>query len=119
MTAPQAPLQTSPGVAPIFAALGDPCRLSIISRLCNSGPLPTIKLQEKSGVTRQGLTKHLQILANAGLVESFRVGRDRHWQLQPQQLTELRLFLAQVTAEWDDRLNRLKALVEDGAPSRL
>lgn len=101
--------------APIFAALGDPSRLSIIERLCEAGPLPTIRLQSGSGgVSRQGITKHLRVLEDAGLVESFRIGRDRQWQLRTEHLAELRAYLGQVTAEWDARLQRLKAFVEDG-----
>lgn len=100
--------------APVFAALGDPSRLSIIERLCAAGPLPTTRLQ--GGVSRQGITKHLRVLEEAGLVESFRVGRDRQWQLRTEHLAAMRTYLDRVAAEWDVRLLRLKALVEDGQP---
>ncbi|MBZ9936565.1 metalloregulator ArsR/SmtB family transcription factor [Mesorhizobium sp. BR1-1-16] len=102
--------------APIFAALGDPSRLSIIERLGADGPLPTTRLNGPgSGVTRQGITKHLRVLENAGLVESFRVGRDRLWRLRTEQLVIARGYLDQVSAEWDGRLARLKSLVESGS----
>ena len=45
---------------PIFAALGDPVRLAIVARLCGDGPLPTITLKEQTGVSRQGVSKHLR-----------------------------------------------------------
>ncbi|MET0429060.1 MAG: helix-turn-helix transcriptional regulator [Microvirga sp.] len=100
--------------APIFAALGDPIRLSIIGQLCESGPLPTVRLQGASrGVSRQGLTKHLRVLEDAGLVDSVRIGRDRQWRLQPRRIAMLRQHLEDVSAAWDGRIERLRAFVED------
>jgi DNA-binding transcriptional ArsR family regulator len=99
--------------APILSALGDPVRLAIVMRLCKDGPLPTIELKQAGGVSRQGITKHLQVLENAGLVSSDRVGRDRRWQLQTQQLAVARDYLGQISAQWDLRLERLRRFVED------
>ena len=100
--------------APIFAALGDPVRLSIVRRLCEGGPLPTVQLKEVAGgVSRQGITKHLRLLEDAGLVRSSRLGRDRQWQLQAQQITALREYLDQISAQWGTRLERLRALIEE------
>jgi DNA-binding transcriptional ArsR family regulator len=105
----------SPGTAPLFAALGDPCRLSIVEWLCERGPLPTIMLADAGkGVSRQGLTKHLRVLEGVGLVDSFRVGRDRHWQVRHDRITTLRACLERLTAEWDTRLEQLKSFVEGG-----
>lgn len=99
---------------PMFAALGDACRLSIVSRLGAEGPLSTMRLNSAElAVSRQGLTKHLRVLEEAGLVESFRVGRDRHWQLRPDRLATIRHYLDQVSAQWDARIARLRAFVEE------
>jgi DNA-binding transcriptional ArsR family regulator len=100
--------------APVFSALGDPVRLSLVVRLCKEGPLPTVELKRNAGeVSRQGLTKHLRILEDAGLVRSDRVGRDRQWQLQAQQLAEMRDYLDRISAQWDIRLERLRRFVEE------
>ena len=100
--------------APIFSALGDPVRLAIVARLCKDGPIPTTELRQcAGGVSRQGLTKHLHVLEEAGLVSSDRVGRDRRWQLQAQQLAAMRDYLGQMSAQWDLRLERLRKFVED------
>jgi DNA-binding transcriptional ArsR family regulator len=100
--------------ATIFAALGDPVRLSIVRQLCEGGPLPTVQLKKGAGgVSRQGITKHLHVLEDAGLVESSRLGRDRQWKLQDQQIAALRQYLDQISAQWDARLERLRVLVED------
>jgi len=98
--------------APLFAALGDPVRLAMIARLCDDGPLATIELQRNTRVSRQAVTKHLQVLENAGLVSSGRVGRDRQWQVQAEHLAAARGFLDQISKQWDLRLARLKAFVE-------
>jgi DNA-binding transcriptional ArsR family regulator len=100
--------------APLFAALGDPTRLAIVGRLCGQGPLATIELKAGSGVSRQAITKHLQVLEQAGLVASDRVGRDRQWRIQAGRLAAVRGQLDQISAQWDARLARLRALVEDG-----
>jgi DNA-binding transcriptional ArsR family regulator len=100
-------------VAPVFAALGDPVRLAIVTQLCASGPLPTMRLKERTEISRQAITKHLRILEEAGLVHSDRVGRDRAWRIEPHQLTRTRDYLARISAQWDARIERLRAFVED------
>ena len=110
MTGLPAPLH----IAPIFAALGDPYRLSIVARLCEHGPLPTTRLREGSeAVTRQGFTKHLQVLEQAGLLESHRIGRHRQWQLRRERIGQMCDYLRLVSVQWEVRLERLKALVEE------
>jgi DNA-binding transcriptional ArsR family regulator len=101
--------------APIFSALGDPVRLAIVARLSKDGPLPTLELKQcAAGVSRQGVTKHLQVLEDVGLVESNRVGRDRQWRLQTQRFAAMREYLDWISAQWDERLERLRVFVEDG-----
>jgi DNA-binding transcriptional ArsR family regulator len=97
----------------MFAALGDPIRLEIVERLCASGPLATMRLTDGAGVTRQGITKHLRVLEQAGLIESRRAGRDREWQVRLGEIAELRARLDQISALWDVRIERLRAFVEE------
>jgi len=105
----------SANAAPVFSALGDPVRLAIVARLCKGGPLSTVELQScAEGVSRQGITKHLRVLEGAGLLDSERVGRERQWRLQSQRLAAVRDYLDRVSAQWDRRLERLRALVEGG-----
>jgi DNA-binding transcriptional ArsR family regulator len=98
---------------PVFAALGDPVRLAIMLRLCADGPLPTMRLKQRIAISRQATTKHLRVLEEAGLVRSDRVGRDRAWRIDPNQLTRTRDYLERIAVQWDARLERLRALVED------
>ena len=99
--------------APVFAALGDPVRLAIVSQLCAGGPMPTIRLTQRAEISRQAITKHLRVLEEAGLVSSDRVGRDRAWRVEPSQLARTRDYLERISAQWDARLERLRAFVED------
>ena len=100
-------------MTPLFAALGDPVRLAMVDRLCRDGPLPTIRFKQDTPVSRQAVTKHLRMLEDAGLVQSQRVGRDRLWQIEKRQLTEVRRYLDQIAAQWDATLERLRRFVED------
>jgi len=54
--------------APVFAALGDPTRLRLVSRLARGEPLTISQLTEGERVTRQAISKHLEVLSSAGLV---------------------------------------------------
>jgi len=99
--------------APLFAALGDETRLALVDRLCTNGPMSIVRLTTGSAVTRQAITKHLQILAGAGLVHDTRRGRERIWELDPDRLDEARRCLDQIAQQWDEALERLKMFVED------
>jgi DNA-binding transcriptional ArsR family regulator len=100
------------GSAPLFAALGDETRLRVVARLCEEGPLSIARLTEGADVSRQAVTKHLRVLADAGLVRGTRDGRENVWQLEPRRLAEARRLLDAISKEWDDTLDRLKAFVE-------
>jgi DNA-binding transcriptional ArsR family regulator len=98
--------------APVLAALGEPARLRIVDRLCSDGPQSIARLTEGSRISRQAVTKHLQALAQAGLVRDRRVGRERVWQLETARLAHARRCLDSISSEWDAALGRLRALVE-------
>jgi DNA-binding transcriptional ArsR family regulator len=103
------------GTAPLFAALGDETRLQIVARLCAEGPLSIVSLSEGASVTRQAVTKHLQALADVGLVRPTSPGQKRRriWQLAPRRLDEARRQLERISQQWDQAIDRLKALVEE------
>jgi DNA-binding transcriptional ArsR family regulator len=98
--------------APLFAALGDQTRLRLLARLAADGPGSITHLRADAAVSRQAITKHLEVLAQAGLVRGTRRGRERIWQLEPHRLAEAQAHLDQISRQWDDALNRLKTFVE-------
>lgn len=66
----------------------------------------------KHRISRRGLTKHLQVLADAGVVRDLKSGRERLWQLKPGQIAEAKRTLEVIGREWEVALGKLKAFVE-------
>jgi DNA-binding transcriptional ArsR family regulator len=98
--------------APVFAALGDATRLRLVVALCAGGALSIAQLTAGTTITRQAVTKHLQVLADAGLVQDLRQGRERLWELTPARLDEARQALDTISAQWGAALTRLQRFVE-------
>jgi DNA-binding transcriptional ArsR family regulator len=98
--------------APIFAALGDETRLRLITVLCLGGAMSITQLTSGTHITRQAVTKHLAVLAAAGLVRDLKVGRERRWEFEPSQLDEARRSLEMIARQWDHALAKLKLAVE-------
>ena len=99
--------------APVFAALGDTTRLSLLQRLSSDGPLSITRLSEGTGVTRQAITRHLDSLGRVGLIHGARAGRERVFSLDRKRLDHARRYLEQISAEWEAAAARLKAFVEE------
>jgi len=97
----------------LFAALGDPTRLMLVRQLSEGGPASISVLAEQQDMTRQGVTKHLQVLAAAGIIDGSRQGREQVWTLNPKRLGEGRRHLDVIAAGWDEALERFKKLVEE------
>ena len=97
----------------LFAALGDPTRLRLMRQLAEGGPASISVLAEEQDMTRQGVTKHLQVLAAAGIIDGSRQGREQVWTLNPKRLAEGRRHLDVIAAGWDEALERFKKLVEE------
>jgi DNA-binding transcriptional ArsR family regulator len=107
-----------PGLAPdsaaqVFAALGDPTRLALLGRLSAGAPLSITTLSADSRLTRQAVTKHLHVLADAGLVAPLKAGRETRFSYRPEALDAARAYLDGVSAQWDDALERLRRFVEE------
>ncbi len=94
--------------APLFAALGDATRLELIARLSREGPQSISDLAEDATISRQAVTKHLEILEEAGLARSRRAGRERIFELRPQRLAVAHRYLDQIGRRWDAALDRLR-----------
>jgi DNA-binding transcriptional ArsR family regulator len=107
-----------PDLAPVFFALGDSTRLRLIAVLCVGGAFSIAQLTANTHITRQAVTKHLQVLADAGLVKDLKVGRERLWQFDPAQLERARRSLEIIGRQWEQALGKLKASIENQALSR-
>ena len=98
--------------APVFAALGDKTRLSLVAKLSGGRPHSIAQLTAGSRLTRQAITKHLRVLERAKIVHCIRAGRESLFQFDPEPVEEIRKYLDLVSAQWDQALSRLKSFVE-------
>lgn len=99
--------------ARVFSALGDATRLLVLRRLAERGEASIAQLASDHPISRQALTKHLEVLASAGLVTDERRGRERVFALDGARLVTARRLLDEVGAAWEARLGRLQALFRE------
>lgn len=104
-------------VGAVFLALADTTRREVIARLSHAGPATATELAADLPITRQAVTKHLSALAGARLVAGHREGREMRYRLTPEPLTVAMTWMASVGAEWDARLGRLGALLDEDEPA--
>jgi ArsR family transcriptional regulator, cadmium/lead-responsive transcriptional repressor len=96
----------------VFAALSDPTRREVVARLAD-GETTATQLAGELPVSRQAVAKHLAVLGEAALVESHREGRETRYRLTPQPLAEAMGWMVSVGGEWDQRLDRLRHLLDE------
>jgi DNA-binding transcriptional ArsR family regulator len=99
--------------APVFAALGDATRLSLLTKLCAGQPQSISELAKGSNFSRQAITKHLRVLESAGVVRSTRAGRKSLFEFEVEPIEQIKTYLDRVSEQWDQALARLKSFVED------
>jgi DNA-binding transcriptional ArsR family regulator len=94
-----------------FSALSDPTRRDILNRLGN-GPASISELAKPFGMSLTGLKKHVQILEEADLVTTEKVGRTRQCRLGAEQLEEAMNWIEIYRKQWERRLDGLEAYFE-------
>ncbi|KXO74472.1 ArsR family transcriptional regulator [Brucella anthropi] len=104
---------TGTDMSMVFTALADPTRLALIETLSDGESRSIVALSQNGSITRQAVTKHLTVLEQAKLVEREKVGRESRFRLHPAPLIDARAYLATVSSQWDDALQRLRRFVED------
>ena len=107
------PAVSGTNMSAVFAALADPTRLALIETLSDGESRSIVVLSQNGSITRQAVTKHLSVLEQANLVEREKVGRESRFRLHPAPLVDARAYLATVSSQWDDALQRLRRFVED------
>ena len=108
-----APLDPERHVADVFAALGDHTRLSLLLKLSDASPQPIGRLAAGTGLTRQGVAKHVRVLEGAGLVYRTPKGRETLVHCRREPLDQASACLDAIARQWDHALQRLRRLVED------
>ena len=94
------------GAGDVFGALADPTRRRLLSAIADH-PATATKLAGGLPISRQAVVKHLGALADAGLLERERAGREVRYRVTPAPLSDAVSWIAQVGGQWDERLASL------------
>lgn len=98
----------------VFAALADPNRRAILASLAASGPATATDLAARLPITRQGIAKHLGLLADAGLVVAEPGERRRvRYRLDSAPMKVAQQFLAALARDWDGPLAALRDRLDE------
>ena len=95
----------------LFRALADPTRRAILDGL-REGPRTVNALAANFDQSRPGISRHLRVLRESGLVEEARAGRERHYRLRPARLEPVQHWLLGYRHFWQSQLDQLKRFVE-------
>ena len=96
----------------LWSAVGDPTRRRMLDQLLLDGGGTATSLSEHLPVTRQAVSKHLDVLDRAGLVHGKAIGREKRYRVDDAQLARAVAQLSSVGATWDARLRRIKKIAE-------
>jgi ArsR family transcriptional regulator, cadmium/lead-responsive transcriptional repressor len=99
-------------VGAVFNALADPTRRYLVEALAAKPGATATGLASELPISRQAVAKHLKLLAEAGLVNSHRQGREALFQLDTEPLADAVAWIGAVGGEWERNLSGLKRLLE-------
>jgi DNA-binding transcriptional ArsR family regulator len=102
---------TTGTLLPVFAALADETRWSILQAL-GEADASASALAGRLPVSRQAIAKHLSVLQEVGLVEPIRVGREVRFRVIGAELSATAAQLDAIGREWDRRLAAIKEIAE-------
>ena len=98
----------------VFTALADPTRRAVLASLAEHGPSTATELSGRLSISRQGVAKHLLLLAEAGLVASDAgAGRRVLYRHRTEPIKVAQSYLAALAADWDGALDRLSAFLAE------
>jgi DNA-binding transcriptional ArsR family regulator len=102
----------APDVDLVFGALADGTRRGLLAEVARRGEATPTELAACAPVTRQAVAKHLGVLADAGLVEARREGRETRYRPTPEPFGDAIAWMVEVGGRWDDRLAALQRSAE-------
>jgi DNA-binding transcriptional ArsR family regulator len=92
----------------VFGALSDPTRRTLLQAIAAQPDATATALASELPISRQAVQKHLTALADAGLIEHERSGREVHYHVTPAPLSDAVSWMAEVGGQWDERLATLR-----------
>lgn len=96
----------------LFSALADPTRRAIVASL-SAGPKTVGELAEPFDLSFAAVSKHVQVLGQAGLIAKRRHGRSIECALQPERLRPLATWIGDYERFWNERLDELESVIRD------
>ncbi len=96
----------------VFQAIADPTRRAILTLLAAHAMTPGA-IADQFDSTRQTISKHIQILTECELLRSEQSGREIHYHLNLEKMVEIAEFIEPFRQLWDDRFNRLEAVMKN------
>jgi DNA-binding transcriptional ArsR family regulator len=92
----------------VFGALSDPTRRALLAAIADQPAATATELASELPISRQAVLKHLTALADAGLLDRERSGREVRYRVTPEPLSDAVSWMAEVGGQWDARLATLK-----------
>lgn len=101
----------------VFQAIADPTRRAILL-LVASQSMTAGAIAANFDTARPTVSKHLQILTECELLQQEQTGREIHYHLNPQKMKEIADFIEPFRQLWDDRFNKLEAIMKKYNPKK-
>ena len=98
----------------VFGALSDPTRRALLTAIAEHPAATATELAAQLPISRQAVVKHLGALADAGLLDRARAGREVRYQFSPGPLSDAVDWMTSVGGEWDERLALLRRQLGGG-----
>lgn len=103
-------------ITKVLKAIADPTRRELFHALVVAATaMPITQLSAQFDISRQGVTKHLKVLDEAGLISIETMGRERFCQATPKELQELQKWLSFYEQFWDDKLGKLGVFLDSSS----
>lgn len=96
----------------LFAALADPTRRAIVARLAE-GPMTVGDIAAPFDMSLAAVSKHVQVLDRAGIIDRHRQGRSIECTLNPAQLKPVRDWIGDYERFWNERLDKLAEIIKE------
>lgn len=94
----------------VFQAIADPVRRQILENLASQS-LSTNEILENFEISKQAITKHLKILAECGLVTTYKKGKERYYAIEPKSLIPAFMWIDQLQKEWVDKIDSFEKYI--------
>lgn len=97
----------------VFTALAEPTRRSIMEMLAANGNLAASDIYRKFKASPPAISQHLKVLRSANLVRVEKRAQKRIYYVNPGPMKELEQWIKRFTADWQERHDRLEAILKD------